>query len=115
MSDDCDPGEHSHLINNKGSDAADAAVVLSPKRWFVLLIFCMLSCSNNIQWIIFANVVRQIQVYFDCSANAVNWLPLIYNLIYVVGVFPVCYLYERLGLRHGMLIGAIINVIGAGL
>lgn len=95
--------------------AASSSQQLSPKRWAILIIFCCLSCSNNVQWIIFSPVVRQIQEYFNCTATQVNWLPLIYNLIYLVGVFPVCALYENMGLRSGMLVGGVINVVCAAL
>lgn len=86
---------------------------LYPKRWVVLALFCCLSCSNNIQWIIFSPVVHEVRVYFHTTSTAINWMPLIYNIIYVIGVFPVCSVYEELGLRNGMLVGAVINAIGA--
>ena len=86
-----------------------------PKRWVILLLFCTLSCSNNFQWIIFSPITHRVAEFFNCTNTDINWLPLIYNLVYVIGVFPVCSLYEALGLRGGMLVGGVINFIGAGI
>lgn len=84
-------------------------------RWVVLFFFCMFNLSNNLQWITFATVVDQTKAFFDCSAFQVNSLAWIYSLLYVFLAFPCSGLYDKFGLRRGMMIGAALNGIGASL
>lgn len=100
-------------VNVVAAAASEGVYQTTPLRWVVLLVFCCLSCFNNFQWIIFSPITNRIALFYNIPATYVNWLPVTYNVVYVLGVFPVCRLYEHMGLKRGMTIGAAVNLIGA--
>lgn len=84
-------------------------------RWVVLTVFCLFNFSNNLQWITYSTIVDETRSYFDCSAWQVDCLAWLYAMVYVFVAIPCCSLYDRLGLRNGMLIGNALNVAGAAI
>lgn len=85
----------------------------APIRWVVLFFFCMFNLTNNLQWITFATIVEPTREMFNCTSFEVNSLAWIYAALYVVIAVPCSSLYDRLGLRNAMIIGAALNAIGA--
>ena len=85
----------------------------SSRRWIVLFSFCALSLSNNVQWITYATVVDEAKEFFNCDAFQINSLAWVYSAVYVVLGLPLCAVYDRFGLRNGMLIGGALNAAGA--
>lgn len=83
------------------------------RRWFVLLFFCLFNLSNNLQWITFSTVVDDTKKYFNCDSFEVNSLAWIYSLVYVVLAIPSSGLYDKFGLRNGMILGSVLNALGS--
>lgn len=83
------------------------------RRWVVLLLFSLYNLSNNMQWITFATIVPNVQAHFNCTEFQVNSLGWLYSIAYVATGLPVAVLYDRLGLRNGMLVGAVLNAVGS--
>lgn len=53
--------------------------------------------------------------HYRTTSLGVNALAAIFPVVYAIGVFPGCHLYENLGLRGGMCIGTGFNMVGAAL
>jgi len=94
-------------------EQGEAPLVLYPRRWLMLLLFCLLSCVNGAMWIQFASVANIVQSYYGTTALAIDWLSMIYMLIYIPGMAPAVRVFERHGLRRGVLAGAALNAVGA--
>ena len=85
----------------------------APIRWVVLFFFCLFNLTNNLQWITFATIVTPTRTMFNCTSFEVNSLAWIYAALYVAIAIPCSSLYDKLGLRNAMIIGAVLNAIGA--
>jgi MFS transporter, FLVCR family, feline leukemia virus subgroup C receptor-related protein len=88
-------------------------VTVYTRRWIVLLIYCLYGLSNQVQYVAFSTIVRELQDYYRISSLQVNVLTAMFPIIYVMLVFPGCTVYEAIGLRGGLLIGAGFNAIGS--
>lgn len=86
---------------------------VSSKRWLVLLIYCGYGLANQVQYVAFTTVVREVQAYFSVSSLQVNVLTAMFPVFYVALVFPGCSVYERTGLRGGLLAGSGLNAAGS--
>lgn len=84
-------------------------------RYVILVLFSAFGFINQMQYVAFATVVRQAEEYFGVSALEVNVLSLIIPVVYVIGVIPGCYVYNQVGLRYGIVLGAGANAIAATL
>lgn len=83
------------------------------RRWVVLLIFCLYGVSNQVQYVAFTTIVRELQDYYRISSLQVNILTAMFPIMYVLLVFPGCSIYEAIGLRGGLVTGSGLNAIGA--
>jgi len=98
---------------------------LAPKvyarRWIMLLLFVAYSFSNAYQWIhlnIIGNVIIR---YYNESlpedsfqqATTIDWLSMIYMLVYIPLIFPATWLLNKKGLRVSLICGAFLNALGA--
>eukprot|EP00672_Neobodo_designis_P015264 CAMPEP_0174845428 /NCGR_PEP_ID=MMETSP1114-20130205/11721_1 /TAXON_ID=312471 /ORGANISM="Neobodo designis, Strain CCAP 1951/1" /LENGTH=242 /DNA_ID=CAMNT_0016079673 /DNA_START=56 /DNA_END=780 /DNA_ORIENTATION=+ len=86
---------------------------VTPRRFAVLAIYIAFGLSNQLQYVGNANIVDQLTEYLDCSKLEVNMLATIFALIYVIGAFPACELFARMGLRLSLLVGLGCNGLGA--
>ena len=88
--------------------------VLYRRRWAVLASFVVLSCSSAWMWITWSPIQDLVADHWGVSASAVDDLSGIYFYIYVMGSFVSMYLVvNHLGLRGGLVLGGIFNVLGA--
>ena len=105
-----------------GDDGTDDAVdgngiriAVTKRRLVVLVIYIAYGLINQFQYVGNANIVDQLHEYLGCSKFEVNLLAVIYALIYVIGAFPACEVFARLGLRTSLLVGLTCNALGASL
>lgn len=91
------------------------------KRWVVLLTFCSVSFLNEVNWIEHS-VIQDVTIAFYNESlpknetdqqTAVNWLTMIYMLVYIPFVFPAMFFLDRKGLKLTVLLGALFNAIGS--
>lgn len=105
------------------SDDDEAVVRTYRRRWVMLGVFCLFSISNAYMWIhlnIIANVVLR---YYNQSLpadslqqeTAVDWLSLVYMLLYLVCIPLGMYILDKFGLRVNNMVGCTINALGAWL
>ena len=89
------------------------AVGVVQKRWLVLLIFCGYGLGNQTQYATFSTIVDETKSYFSCSSAQVNALTAVFPVTYVLLVFPGCALYEKIGMRNGLLVGTGLSFAGS--
>ncbi len=86
------------------------------RRWFMLLIFCLVSMSNAAQWIQYATISNVVRDYYNVGYLTVDWLSMIYMLVYIPLIFPVTWLLEKeQGLKVIGVLAASLNCSGAWL
>ncbi|BHF81537.1 Feline leukemia virus subgroup C receptor-related protein 2 [Sparganum proliferum] len=97
--------------------------VVYKKRWLMLLLFSSATLLNAFQWI-HLSIIADNVVYFwngslpndpDQKNLAVAWLAMVYMLSYIPLIFPATWLLDRYGLRVSVILGAVLNAIGAWL
>lgn len=120
------------LISQKSPGLLETAPLLgqakSPWRWGVLLGYSLFSFSSALMWVAFAPCLYIFSHYYfgpdtttTTTTNAINCLSSIYMLLYpilVQSTFP--FFEDRgrapgTGLKQGVLIGAVLNVVGAAI
>ncbi|VDK31034.1 unnamed protein product [Gongylonema pulchrum] len=83
------------------------------KRYYILLIFILLSASNALQWIEYSIIAHIIVQFYSVTYTAVDWTSMIYMLSYILFVLPASWVLDKYGLRISVLLGAGGNCFGA--
>ncbi|XP_035767059.1 solute carrier family 49 member A3 [Neolamprologus brichardi] len=86
---------------------------LYKRRWFVLLVLCLLNCSNATTWLTFAPVANQSAQYLKVTLDEINWLSLVYMVVAIPLSFATTWMLDTLGLRITLILGAWLNMLGA--
>lgn len=87
----------------------------------MLLLFVAYSFSNAYQWIHLNIIGNIIMKYYNESLpedsfqqeTAIDWLSMIYMLVYIPLIFPATWLLDKKGLRLNLICGAFLNALGA--
>ncbi|MFA9410812.1 MAG: MFS transporter [Deltaproteobacteria bacterium] len=84
-----------------------------PYRWVILLAFMLISAVVQIQWLAHAAVARPAEVYYEgqfdpSSFFNIDFLAMVYMLVYLVMSFPASYMIDTYGIRVGISIGAVL-------
>uniref|UniRef100_A0A8C9XFZ7 Choline/ethanolamine transporter FLVCR1 n=1 Tax=Sander lucioperca TaxID=283035 RepID=A0A8C9XFZ7_SANLU len=88
---------------------------LYPRRFAVLLVFSLYSLVNAFQWIQYSIIANVFTRYYGVTNDKVDWLSIVYMVVYIPLIFPATWLLDRKGLRLTALLGAGLNCIGAWL
>eukprot|EP00928_Gymnodinium_smaydae_P072755 TRINITY_DN56051_c0_g1_i1.p1 TRINITY_DN56051_c0_g1~~TRINITY_DN56051_c0_g1_i1.p1 ORF type:complete len:955 (-),score=189.30 TRINITY_DN56051_c0_g1_i1:43-2907(-) len=111
------PGAVDLLVNveewNLAGQPATTPWRSDPARWAMLGIFCLLSMSSQAIWIGFAPIQRETMEAFGVSQGWVNFLALVYMILYLPANFPASYAMDVYGCRFALSLGAAINLAGA--
>ncbi|XP_060904530.1 solute carrier family 49 member A3 [Labrus mixtus] len=83
------------------------------RRWFVLLVLCLLNCSNATLWLTFAPVADQSAQYLNVSLEDINWLSLVFMVVAVPLSLGTTWMLDTLGLRITLILGSWLNMFGA--
>ena len=81
-------------------------------RWAILAVFSLISMTNEVIWISLSSVTSIVQQYYRVSSIAINWLSLIYMVLYVFVVLS-SFILDKYGLRFTIIVGALLNAIGS--
>lgn len=115
MEDDEDPSSSVQTVPTGANE--DLKKLLSFKvykrRWFVLLLLCLLNCSNATIWLTFAPVADQSAQYLKVSLEEINWLSLVYMVVAIPLSFGTTWMLDTLGLRITLILGSWLNMFGA--
>ncbi|XP_030001600.1 solute carrier family 49 member A3 [Sphaeramia orbicularis] len=83
------------------------------RRWFVLLVLCLLNCSNATLWLTFAPVANQSAKFLNVTLDQINWLSLVYMVVAIPLSFVTTWMLDTLGLRITLILGSWLNMAGA--
>lgn len=90
---------------------------VTPKRWLVLFIFSLVSFLNTFNWIEHSAIEKLTDdFYFESFTDTitdVNWLSMIYLVVYVVSAVPGMLYLDRMGLRNNLILGALLTAVGS--
>jgi len=82
-----------------------------PYRWVILMVFMLITVMVEVQWLAHAAVARPAEVFyvgqFDSSSFInIDFLAMVYMLVFLVMSFPASYVIDTYGIRIGISIGA---------
>ena len=83
------------------------------KRYVILLLFCLHSAINSLQWIYLSSITNSVAKFYGVDNFAINLTSTIYMLVYIPLVVPSTWLFERLGMRNSILIGSLGTTLGS--
>ncbi len=75
-------------------------------RWVVLAVFFLLTAVIEIQWLTFAAIAREARLYYDVSPLAIDFLSLIFMLVFLIVCLPASWVVDTKGIRAGLGTGA---------
>lgn len=85
------------------------------RRFAVLAVFSLYSLVNAFQWIQYSIITNVFTHFYGVTNDKVDWLSIVYMVVYVPLIFPATWLLDRRGLRLTALLGAGLNCAGAWL
>ena len=89
-----------------------SSFTLDRRRWVILGIFSLVSMMNEIIWISLSSISNTVQEYYQVSSLAVDWLSMIYLLLFMLAIVS-AYLLNKYGLKFAIVTGALLNAIGS--
>ncbi len=82
-----------------------------PYRWTILLLYFLITVIIEIQWLTFASVSTVAQEFYGTSALRIDFLSMIFMIVFIVMSIPASYVLDTWGLKKGLVIGAILTGI----
>ncbi len=84
-----------------------------PYRWVILLVFMLINMVVQIQWLAHAAVARPAAVFYEgqfdpASFFNIDFLAMVYMVVFVVMSFPASYVIDTYGIRVGISVGAVL-------
>lgn len=84
-----------------------------PYRWVVLTVFMLVTMVVEIQWLAHAAVARPAAVFYEgqfdpASFINIDFLAMVYMLVFLLMSFPASYVIDTYGIRVGISIGALL-------
>ncbi|MCP4623177.1 MAG: major facilitator superfamily domain-containing protein 7 [bacterium] len=77
-------------------------------RWVVLLVFAIINVVIQLQWITFAPIAKAAQTVYGVSPLQIDFLSMVFMLMYLVVCIPASYIIDTYGIRIGLGIGAVL-------
>lgn len=83
----------------------------SPYRWIVLVVYMLVTMATQIQWLAHASVMRAARSFYAGQFNPasifnIDFLAMIYMIVYIVACIPASWIIDRKGIRIGLGIGS---------
>ncbi|GBC02205.1 hypothetical protein RclHR1_00450040 [Rhizophagus clarus] len=119
------PGDHTIVVekmssksllitpsNTQESRTVSIDNITSKRKWIVLASFSILSFSNAVLWITFGPCLYIFMDHYNRTPFYINALATVYLVAYPILLIPVLKIFDKWGLRQGVLIGAFLNAFG---
>ena len=91
--------------------AADNGIKTYKYRWVVLTVFVLITMVIEIQWLTFAPIAREAQVFYGTSPLMIDLLSIIFMGVFVIVCIPASYIIDTYGIRIGIGFGALLTGI----
>ncbi|KAH9375704.1 hypothetical protein HPB48_020831 [Haemaphysalis longicornis] len=101
------------LTRSSLTAATDVIVTATPRRYWILFMFCVTSMINAFQWIQYSIIASVLTHHYGVSEIAISWTSMLYLIGYMTLAFPSAWILDNMGLRDTVLIGAAGTAIGA--
>ncbi|CAB4495709.1 uncharacterized protein OCT59_005674 [Rhizophagus irregularis] len=99
--------------NTQESRTVSTNNIKSKRKWIVLASFSFLSFSNAVLWITFGPCLYIFMAHYNqITPSYINALATVYMVVYPILLLPVLKIFDKWGLRQGVLIGAFLNALG---
>jgi hypothetical protein len=69
--------------------------------------------KKKMMWITFAPLSGSLMERYNVGAFEINFLSIIYMILYIPFVMPAAWLTDSVGLKWGMFAGSVLNALGA--
>uniref|UniRef100_A0A8C5MHS1 Choline/ethanolamine transporter FLVCR1 n=1 Tax=Leptobrachium leishanense TaxID=445787 RepID=A0A8C5MHS1_9ANUR len=83
------------------------------RRFLILGVFFLYSLVNAFQWIHYSIITNIFMDFYQLSSDKIDWLSMVYMLVYVPLIFPATWMLDKKGLRVTALLGSGLNCLGA--
>jgi len=85
-------------------------------RYVILSVFMLINLAIQIQWLTHAAVVRPAEVFYHGQFNPasfmnIDFLAMVYMVVFLVMSFPASYIIDTYGIRTGLSIGSILLAV----
>ena len=87
-----------------GSDG-EGAFKAYPERWHMLALYAISSLLNAVLWISFASIDDDVAAFYDVSVNAINWLAIVFQVMYFPAMLFALYMLAAYSLRFTLIVG----------
>ncbi len=89
-----------------------------PRRWLALLAYMGITLMCEVQWLAHASVARAAEAFYagqfdSASVLNIDFLAMLYMVVYLVLSLPASRLIDSGGLRKGVGLGALLAMVGA--
>ena len=74
-------------------------------RWHMLVLYASSSLLNAVLWISFASIDDDVATFYDVSVSAVNWLAIVFQVMYFPAMLFALYLLAAFDLRFTLVVG----------
>ena len=90
-----------------------APIKVYPYRWVILFVFMLINMVVQIQWLAHAAVARPAEVFYEgqfdpASFFNIDFLAMVYMLVFIVMSFPASYVIDTYGIRVGISFGTVL-------
>lgn len=89
-------------MNNPG-------IKIYPYRWIILSLYVLITIIIEIQWLTFASISGVAQQFYQTTALRIDFLSMIYMIVFIVMSIPASYIIDTWGLKKGLMIGALLT------
>ncbi|XP_062405536.1 solute carrier family 49 member A3-like [Sardina pilchardus] len=83
------------------------------RRWLILLVLCLLNCSNAMLWLTFAPVADECAKALQVTLDDINWLSLVYMIVAIPLSCLTTWMLDTCGLRLTLILGSWLNMLGS--
>ena len=89
---------------------------VSEKRWFIILVFCVLTMSNSMMWCTFSPISDVTEDFFEKplpgNNTAVNMFTVVFYVLYLPGTILGTLVTKKTNLRELILFGGALTALG---
>jgi MFS family permease len=88
---------------------SNSAIKIYPYRWVILSLYFLITVIIEIQWLTFASVSTAAQEFYKTTALRIDFLSMIYMIVFIIMSLPASYIIDTKGLKTGLTIGALLT------